>query len=154
MLIKHTMKFIVVLTVVVLVAVSSGNCGPHSGEDGGERKHDKFKKKFECMKQTHELKACCPLPKSSEDYKNDPECGHHLAEMDDKEIKDKFHAVVCFAECMFTSRGILSEDKEILWDEIKKQSNELLGESEEFQAVTERAIEFCETQCKKKIKLN
>lgn len=137
--------------VIFLFALSSVNCGPKSGEEDGDvggRKRERNKKKMECMKQTQELKACCPLPKSTEDFKSDPECGHHLEGFEDKQGKEKFHSIVCFAECMFTSRGIIGEDKEILWEEIKKQSNDVLGESDDFKEVTESAIEFCEAQCR------
>lgn len=148
------MKLIVGL-LVVLVVVNLSQCkkDSHSGEDGdGHKKNDdKFKKKKECMKQTEELKACCPLPKSSEDYMKDPECGHHLEGIDEKEGKDKFHTIVCFVECMFTSRGLLGgddENKEILWDEVRKGTNEIFGEGDNLKEVTEKAIDFCENICK------
>lgn len=153
----NMMKLIVSL-VVVLFVFKSGFCGPASDEsgssgsgEGGKHHGEKFKKKFECMKQTQELKACCPLPKSTEDYKNDPECGHLLEGLEGKEGKEMFHAIVCFAECMFTSKGIVGEDKEILWEEIRKRSDEVVGENENFKDVTVQAINFCETQCEKKM---
>lgn len=97
--------------------------------------------------QTEKLKACCPLPKSTDDYKKDPECGHHLEGIEGMKEKEMFHAGVCFVECMFKSRELIGEDKEVMWEEIKKRGNEVFGESEDFKDVTEKSIEFCETKC-------
>lgn len=136
------MKLIVSLVVVLFVI--NGHCG--SSEEAEEG--NKWNKKKQCMMETQQLKACCPLPKKNEDYMNDPECGHLLEGMDDKKGKEKFHAFICFAECMFTKKGLLTEEKEVKWDELKKSSNELLGENEEFKEVTEKAVDFCESACK------
>lgn len=143
--------------VVLLFVFNGGICGPASGEgsnsgsvEGGKPNGEKFKKKFECMKQTQELKACCPLPKSTEDFKDVPECGHHLEGLEEKEGKKMFHSVVCFTECIFTTKGIMGEDKEIMWEEVKKHSNEVLGEGELFKDVATRSIDFCETKCEEK----
>jgi hypothetical protein len=137
------MKLIVGLVVVLFVV--KGHCGSSENSDEGG---NKWNKKKECMRQTFELKACCPMPKKEEEFKNDPECGNLLEGIEDKKGREKFHAIICFAECMFTSRGLVSEEKDVKWDELKNFSNEIVGENGDFKEVTEKAMEFCEAACK------
>lgn len=136
------MKLIVCVAVILLVA--KGHCGSSEDSDEGNN----WNKKKDCMRQTFELKKCCPMPKNLEDFKNDPKCGNLLEGIEDKKGHGKFHAIICFAECMFTSRGLVSEEKDVKWEELKNFSNEIVGEGDDFKEVTGKALEFCEAACK------
>lgn len=96
-----------------------------------------------CMKETRELKECCPFPEN-ESIKNDPECSHHLEGIEDKEKKEKMKAYNCFSECIFENKGLLVEG-DFNGDEIKKMIEKSMTEANgsEFIDISLSSIDYC-----------
>lgn len=129
------------------IIFQSALCGEgEEKDDKGKKHHEKIKK---CMKETEDLKKCCPYPKK-EDIKDDPKCKHHIEGIEDMEKKEQHKAYKCFAECWFEEKGLI-EDGELVKEKIHEETNKMLVEleGEDFQLISTESIDYCLDECEK-----
>jgi hypothetical protein len=104
----------------------------------------------QCMKDTKDLKNCCPFPKHEEE-KEDPECKHHLEGIETKEGKQKHKAYNCYTECSFKNKGLLNDEGVINKEKLKELTEDHLtkNDAEDFKEITMNSIDYCIEECEK-----
>lgn len=96
------------------------------------------------MKETKDLKDCCPSNTDDESMKDDPECKHHLEGIETMDKKAKGKAYKCFTECIFTTRGIYN-DGVFEKDKLKEFSEEAMVKSNDIDLkdIAFESIDYC-----------
>lgn len=99
------------------------------------------------MQQTKQMKSCCPFPKNEE---MTGECKEHLEGIESKEEKDKWHAMSCFSDCYYKSKGMINEAGELQVNQMKTETNNILDANDgaDFKDISMKSIDYCNTASK------